>query len=72
MAKSGNQKLKLLVLLRYLTRQSDEQHPVTVAQMIEELERHGITAERKSIYDDLEALRLFGIDVVQQRGKITT
>lgn len=72
MAKTGNQKLKLLVLLRYLMRQSDEQHPVTVAQMIEELERHGIPAERKSIYDDLEALRLFGIDVVQQRGKITT
>ncbi len=72
MAKAGNQKLKLLVLLRYLMRQSDEQHPVTVAQMIEELERQGISAERKSIYDDLEALRLFGVDVVQQRGKNTT
>ena len=72
MAKSANQKLKLLYLLQYLTRQSDEKHPVTVAQMIEELEKHGVTAERKSIYDDLEALRLFGLDIVQQRGKITT
>ncbi|MBQ9248849.1 MAG: WYL domain-containing protein [Oscillospiraceae bacterium] len=69
MAKSPNQKLKLLYLLQYLNRQSDERHPVTVAQMIEELERHGITAERKSIYDDLEALRLFGVDVVQKRDK---
>ena len=69
MAKSPNQKLKLLVLLRYLKRESDEQHPVTVARMIEELARHGITAERKSIYDDLEALRLFGVDVVQKRDK---
>ncbi len=69
MAKSPNQKLKLLYLLQYLNRQSDEQHPVTVAQMIEELDRHGITAERKSIYDDLEALRLFGVDVVQKRDK---
>ena len=69
MAKSPNQKLKLLVLLRYLNRQSDERHPVTVAQMIEELARHGITAERKSIYDDLEALRLFGVDVVQKRDR---
>jgi len=69
MAKSPNQKLKLLYLLQYLSRQSDEQHPVTVAQMIEELDRHGITAERKSIYDDLEALRLFGVDVVQKRDK---
>ena len=71
MAKSPNQKLKLLVLLQYLMRQSDERHPVTVAQMIGELERRGIGAERKSIYDDLEALRLFGVDVVQQRGKST-
>ena len=69
MAKSPNQKLKLLYLLQYLSRQSDEQHPVTVAQMIEELDRHGITAERKSIYDDLEALRQFGVDVVQKRDK---
>ena len=73
MARSPRQKLKLLVLLRYLTRQSDEKHPVTVQQMIEELARNDISAERKSIYDDLEALRLFGLDIVQQRvGSVTT
>ena len=71
MARSVNQKLKLLYLLQYLTRQSDERHPVTVADMIEELARHDIAAERKSIYDDLEALRSFGVDIVQQRGKQT-
>ena len=71
MARSVNQKLKLLYLLQYLTRQSDERHPVTVADMIEELARHDIAAERKSIYDDLEALRSFGADIVQQRGKQT-
>ena len=69
MARSTNQKLKLLYLLRYLMRQSDENHPVTVADMIAELARHDIAAERKSIYDDLEALRSYGIDIVQQRGK---
>ena len=71
MARSTNQKLKLLYLLRFLMRQSDENHPVSVADMIEELAQHGIAAERKSIYDDLEALRLFGIDIVQQRGRQT-
>ena len=49
MARSANQKLKLLYLLRYLQRQSDERHPVTVADMIEELARHDIAAQRKSI-----------------------
>ena len=71
MARSTNQKLKLLYLLRFVMRQSDENHPVSVADMIEELAQHGIAAERKSIYDDLEALRLFGIDIVQQRGRQT-
>ena len=63
MAKSANQKLKLLYLCRYLLRRSDEDHPVTVAQMIEYLARQDIAAERKSVYDDMEALRLFGLDV---------
>ena len=63
MARSPNQKLKLLYLCRYLLRASDQDHPVTVAQMIEYLERQDISAERKSIYDDMEALRLFGLDV---------
>lgn len=72
MPKSPNQKLKILYLMRYLLRESDERHPVTVAQMIAELDRLGVSAERKSIYDDLEALRLYGLDVVQQRGQTTS
>ncbi len=69
MPKSSNQKLKLLVLLRFLQRQSDEKHPVTVQQMIEELARWDISAERKSVYDDLAALQDFGVDIVQKRGR---
>ena len=63
-----NQKLKLLFLRDYLLRNSDEDHPVTVPELIEELERHGVKAERKSIYDDLEALRLYGMDILHSRG----
>ena len=69
MPRSANQKLKLLVLMDYLKRQSDEQHPVTVPQMLEALEAQGIHAERKSIYDDLETLRLYGMDIELKRGK---
>ena len=67
MARSANQKLKLLYLAQYLTRCSDENHPVTVAQMIEYLARQDIAAERKSLYDDMESLRLFGLDVQSVR-----
>lgn len=65
MARAPFQKLKILYLLDYLLRCSDESHPVTVAQLIQELHARGISAERKSIYDDLEALRTYGIDLVQ-------
>lgn len=65
MARSSFQKLKILYVMEYLFKYSDEEHMVTVAQLIKELERHGIQAERKSIYADLEALRDYGIDIVQ-------
>lgn len=68
MAKSANQKLKLLILKDYLLRNSDEKHPVTIPQIIEELGRYDIKAERKSLYDDLETLRVYGLDIVQSRG----
>ena len=67
MARSANQKLKLLYLQQYLMRCSDERHPVTVAQMIDWLARQDVAAERKSIYEDMEALRRFGLDVQSVR-----
>lgn len=64
MPKSPNQKLKLLYLAQILQKRTDEEHGLTVQQMIEALAEYGVSAERKSIYDDLEALRLFGMDIM--------
>ena len=69
MARHANQKQKLLVLLRVLWEQSDDEHPMTVGELLAALERQGLKGERKSIYTDMEALRAFGIDVVNRRGK---
>ncbi len=71
MPKSANQKLKLLYLMRFLLEKSDESHPVGVSDMIEELARWDIAAERKSIYDDLDALSRYGLDIVQIKEKTT-
>ena len=65
----ANKKLKLLYLARYLQEETDERHPKTVQEMIAYLERCGISAERKSIYDDMELLELYGMDVQSVRGK---
>lgn len=69
MARSGNQKLKLLYLAQFLHEYTDEEHPASVADIIAYLGSLDIKAERKAIYDDVEALRLFGLDIVQVRGK---
>lgn len=69
MPKSPNQKLKLVYLMQFFHSRTDEDHPASVPQMIEYLEGYGISAERKSIYDDIEALRLFGLDIQQLRGR---
>ena len=69
MARGARQKLKLPVLWKVLMERSDEEHPLTVAQLIEALGAWDITAERKSIYDDLEALEELGADIHCQKGK---
>ena len=72
MPRQSQQRRKLLVIKDFLERESDEQHPVTMAQIIAELARRGIPAERKSIYLDLEALREHGMDIIMVReGQLT-
>ncbi len=69
MAKSLNQKLKLLYLVDILERKTDEKHPLTAAQLIDELTKVDISAERKSIYDDIEQLIQFGYDIVHNKSR---
>ena len=69
MAKSSNQKLKLLYLSEILRRRTDEEHGLTVQQLIDALAEYGVSAERKSIYDDLEALRVFGYDIMSSQSR---
>lgn len=63
MAKRPNQRLKLLYLAKIMLRLTDDEHGLQVEQIINELAKYDIAAERKSIYSDLEALQLFGIDI---------
>lgn len=71
MAKSSGQKLKLLYLKDYLLKYSDENHPVSVQDMIAHLQSHGISAERKSIYADIDALQEYGLDIQMVKSKST-
>ncbi len=70
MAKSPNQKLKLLYLVDILERKTDENHPMTAAALIEELAKVEISAERKSIYDDIQQLMDYGYDIVHNKARV--
>jgi hypothetical protein len=72
MAKSPHQKLKLLYLYQILREKTDEKNTLTVPQTIKELQKLGVNAERKAIYDDLEALRVFGVDLLCPENKPRT
>lgn len=69
--KLSHQKLKLMYLAKILMEKTDEEHTITVPEMIAELSKIGISAERKSIYDDLEYLKLFGLDICSYKTKTT-
>ncbi len=68
MAKQSGQKVRLLYILDYLRRYSDEEHPVSTPQIIDYLEKQGVEAERKSVYRDVEILIDYGYDIVLNRG----
>ncbi len=68
-AKNTNNRLKILYLHKILLENTDEEHSITMPEIIYRLELCGITAARKAIYEDIEALKLFGLDIVTMRGK---
>lgn len=69
MAKNSGQKLKLLYIVKILTEESDENHPVSTKTLIEKLGNYGVSAERKSIYDDIAKLQDFGYDIIQMDNR---
>lgn len=69
MAKSFGQKLKILYILKILMEETDEKHAITTQQLIQRLESYDISAERKSIYDDIRNLQDFGYDILQKENR---
>ena len=69
MPRFENQKLKLLYIHDMLVEESNEEHPLTVADIISRLESKGIKSERKSVYSDLALLEEYGMDIICERGK---
>ena len=66
MPKGTNQKLKLLYLMQILQERTDDSHGLTMQEIIDALQACDVTAERKSIYTDIELLNQWGLDIVME------
>ena len=70
MAKGMNQKLKQLYLVKIFTEETDDQHGLTLPEIISRLNAYGVNADRKTLYQDFEELRVFGFDIIgEQNGR---
>lgn len=67
MAKSRDQKGKILYLMQIFLEETDEEHPVSRKELEERLEEHGIHVERKTLYNDIETLKNFGMDIIYRK-----
>lgn len=69
MPRSEKQKFKLYYIIEYFKKYTDEEHTVTVSELIDYLSANGICAERKSIYRDIEAMEELGYEVIRIHDK---
>ncbi len=72
MSRSSGQKIKILYLMKIMYEQTDDIHGLTLQQIADELGNYGITAERKALYDDIETLCEFGMDIEKRKEKNVT
>jgi len=63
----GNQKIKILHLMKILLECTDDTHGLTLEEITDKLAALGVDAERKTLYDDFEVLRTFGMDIEKRK-----
>ncbi|MEL7623672.1 MAG: WYL domain-containing protein [Clostridiales bacterium] len=69
MAGKQSQKQKLLYLMKLFWEETDEDHPLTMEEIIRRLGAQGIDCERRSVYDDIRLLQDFGLDILGEKRK---
>ena len=69
MSKPANTQTKILYLAKILLEETDEDHPLSTSQLIKKLAAYGITVERKALYENLETLEGFGLDVQKIKSR---
>lgn len=73
MSKTNNQKLKLLYLAKLFQSETDEQHKLTAKELLRKLNQtFNIELERKTLYSDIDELKLYGMDIINEKDGRST
>ena len=68
MSRGTNQKFKFTYLMKIMQEKTDDEHSLTMPQIMEELEKYDVTAERKSIYADFQDMTdKFGVEIIKEQ-----
>lgn len=68
MSRGANQKFKFPYLMRIMLEKTDDDHALTMTQIMAELEKYGVTAERKSVYADFQDMtEHFGVEILKEK-----
>ncbi len=57
----------MFYLVKILREETDDQHYLTMPDIISKLNEYGVEANRKSIYTDIEELNQYGIEIIKER-----
>ena len=60
---------RLLTLREILINETDSDHPITVVEIISRLNADGFTADRKTVYKDIETLKAHGVNIAHERKR---
>lgn len=64
--KGENQKLKMLYLVKIFSEETDDNHYLTMPEIVQKLAAYGVNADRKTLYQDFDVLRDFGLDIIAE------
>ncbi len=68
MSRGQNQKFKFTYLMKIMLAKTDDEHTITMSQIMKELDKYDVTAERKSIYADFQDMTdKFGIEIIKEQ-----
>lgn len=68
MSRGTNQKFKFTYLMKIMQAKTDDEHSLTMSQIMDELEKYDVTAERKSIYADFQDMtERFGVEIIKEQ-----